>query len=157
MSILFTPFNIGGLQIKNRFVLSACEDGAATHSGEVTQEIIKKNRSWSNGEIGLILSSHMSVHPLGRTRGKQLGIHNDSLIKGLRELADEVHRCEGKIVFQLGHAGLQTTARTIGRSPLGPSADHPMSEEAIREVIASFVQAAARAAEAGADGVQLHA
>lgn len=157
MSILFTPFNIGKLQIKNRFVLSACEDGSATDSGEVTQEIIKKNRSWSKGEIGLIISSHMSVHALGRTRKKQLGIHDDALVKGLRELTDEVHRHDGKIVFQLGHAGLQTTAETIGRPPLGPSSNSPMSEEAIREVIASFVQAARRAAEAGVDGIQLHA
>ncbi|MEE9912997.1 MAG: NADH:flavin oxidoreductase [Deltaproteobacteria bacterium] len=157
MSILFTPFNIGNLQIKNRFVLSACEDSSATDSGEVTQEIVKKNSAWSKGEIGLIISSHMSVHTLGRTRKKQLGIHDEALVKGLRELTDEVHQHEGKIVFQLGHAGLQTTAATIGRPPLGPSSDNPMTEGAIREVIASFVQAASRAAEAGADGVQVHA
>lgn len=157
MSILFTPFKIGNLQFKNRFVLSACEDSSATDSGEITKKIIEKNRTWSKGEIGLIISSHMSVHPLGRTRKKQLGIHDDVLIQGLKELTNEVHQHEGKIVFQLGHAGLQTTAETIGRPPLGPSSGNPMSEEEIHVVVASFVQAARRAAEADADGVQVHA
>jgi 2,4-dienoyl-CoA reductase-like NADH-dependent reductase (Old Yellow Enzyme family) len=99
----------------------------------------------------------MSVHPLGRTRQKQLGINDDSLVQGLKTITDEVHQHEGKIVFQLGHAGLQTTAETIGRPPSGPSSEHAMTEDAIREVIASFVQAAGRAAAAGADGVQIHA
>lgn len=157
MSILFTPFKIGNLQFKNRFVLSACEDSSATDSGEITKKILEKNRTWSKGEIGLIISSHMSVHSLGRTRKKQLGIHDDVLIQGLKELTNEVHQHEGKIVFQLGHAGLQTTAETIGRPPLGPSSDNPMSEEEIHVVVASFVQAARRAAEADADGVQVHA
>lgn len=55
----------------------------------------------------------------------------------------------------------------IGNTPLGPSSTgrdpmyfvrpRKMNEEDIMEVISSFGRAAARAAEAGADGVQIHA
>ena len=156
MSILFTASKIGQLEIKNRFIFSACEDGSATDAGEITDKIIQKNRLWAKGEIGLIISTHMSVHPLGRTRIKQLSIHDDALVPGLEKLASAVHQQEGKIVFQLGHAGNQSAAATIGQSPFGPS-DNPMNEAAIREVIGSFIKAAGRAQTAGADGVQVHA
>jgi 2,4-dienoyl-CoA reductase-like NADH-dependent reductase (Old Yellow Enzyme family) len=86
-----------------------------------------------------------------------LGIHQDTMVPGLKELVGAVHQHGGRIVFQLGHAGLQTTRETIGQIPLGPSSDSPMDDEAIQEVIASFILAGRRAAEAGADGVQLHA
>lgn len=157
MSVLFTPFSLGAIQIKNRFVCSACEDNLATDTGLVTDKLIRKNQRLARGEIGLIISSHMSVHALGRTRRYQLGVHSDSMIPGLRRLVESVHEHDGKIVFQLGHAGQQTTGETIGQMPMGPSSENPMREEAIQEVISAFRTAAKRVMEAGADGIQLHA
>jgi 2,4-dienoyl-CoA reductase-like NADH-dependent reductase (Old Yellow Enzyme family) len=70
-------------------------------------------------------------------------------------------------VFQLTHAGRQTTRSLIGQTPLSPSSrgrdpsyfvkPDKMTEEQIQQVIRAFGQAAARAVEAGADGVQVHA
>lgn len=157
MSILFTPQNIGPLQIKNRFVCSACEDNMAFYAGEVTESIIRKFDQIAKGETGLIISSHMYVHPLGRTREKQTGIHNDSMIPGLKKLVETVHQHDSKIIFQLGHAGVQAAGDVIGRQPQGPSSDDPFSKNMIQEIIESFVNASLRAAEAGADGIQLHA
>jgi 2,4-dienoyl-CoA reductase-like NADH-dependent reductase (Old Yellow Enzyme family) len=157
MSALFRPFALGGLEVKNRFVSSACEDNFDTDSGEVTERIIMKTLALSDGGTGLMISAQMFVHHLGKTRPGQLGIHSHAMILGLRGLAESAHRHDGKIIFQLGHAGLQTSAKTIGRPPLGPSSDAPMSEDEIREVIEAFIMAAQRAVEAGADGVQIHA
>ena len=120
MSVLFEPFPLGAVLIKNRFVFSACEDNLATDKGLVTDKLIRENRRLARGEIGLIISSHMSVHALGRTRRYQLGIHSDSMIPGLRRLVESVHQHDGKIVFQLGHAGQQTTRETIGQTPMEP-------------------------------------
>ena len=71
------------------------------------------------------------------------------------------------MVFQLVHAGRQTTKAVIGQTPIGPSdkgrdpinfvKPKKMTEEQIREVIQAFGKAASRAIEAGADGVQIHA
>ncbi len=157
MSALFSPFNLGRLAVRNRFICSACEDNYDTATGEVPERAIRKVEALSDGETGLIIASHMFVHALGKTRAGQMGIHSHEMIPGLRRLADAAHRHEGKIVFQLGHAGQQANAKVIGRAPLGPSAEIPMSGDEIREVIEAFVMAARRAVEAGADGVQIHA
>jgi 2,4-dienoyl-CoA reductase-like NADH-dependent reductase (Old Yellow Enzyme family) len=160
MSILFSPFNLNGLQIKNRFVFSACEDNLATDQGFVTDEMIHKNRKLAKGEVGLIISSHTAVHPLGRTRRYELGIYGDDMIPGLKKLVDAVHNEGGKIIFQLGHAGVQTTEEVIGQLPLGPSSfenNSEMNEDQIQDVILAFSRGGVRAKEAGADGIQLHA
>ena len=72
-----------------------------------------------------------------------------------------------KIVFQLAHAGRQTTKVAAGQVPFGPSSvgrdpvhftkPRAMTSEDIHNVIGAFGKAAVRAVEAGADGVRLHA
>jgi 2,4-dienoyl-CoA reductase-like NADH-dependent reductase (Old Yellow Enzyme family) len=106
MSILFSPFNLAKLEIKNRFIFSACEDNLPTEQGFVTDEIIKKDRRIAAGEVGLIISSHIAVHPLGFTRKHELGIYRDDMISGLKNLVEVVHSEESKIIFQLGHSGI---------------------------------------------------
>ena len=160
MSILFTPFNFNKLEIKNRFIFSACEDNLPTDQGLVTDAIIKKDRRVAAGEVGLIISSHIAVHPLGRGRKRQLGIYSDETIPGLKNLVDVVHSEGTKIIFQLGHAGIQASEKAIGQLPLGPSPSRKseeMNADQIQEAILAFVKGASRSIEAGADGIQLHA
>jgi len=133
MSILFTPFVLKNTELKNRFVSSACEDNLATEDGLVTDAIIRKNQRLAKGEVGLIISGHLSVHRWGRTRKHQLGIYSDHMIPGLRRVVESVHGESAKIIFQLGHAGLSTTREVIGRPPMGPSAkDAQMYHEAAK-------------------------
>jgi len=160
MSILFSPFNLAKLEIKNRFIFAACEDNLPTDKGYVTDEIMKKDRRIGAGEVGLIISSHMSVHPLGRSRKRELGIYSDDMIPGLKKLAEAIHGSGSKIFFQLGHAGIQTTKGAIGQLPLGPSPSSKnaeMTEDQIQETILAFARGASRSIEAGADGIELHA
>src|SRR4030042_4701661 len=145
MSTLFSPFNLNGLQIKNCFVFSACEDNLATDQGFVTDEMINKNRQLAKGKVGLIISSHITVHPLGRSRKNELGIYREDMILGLKKLVNSVHNEGGKIIFQLGHAGVQTTEDAIGQLPLGPSAsskNSEMNEDQIKDVIFAFIRGA---------------
>jgi 2,4-dienoyl-CoA reductase-like NADH-dependent reductase (Old Yellow Enzyme family) len=160
MSILFSPFNLNKLKIKNRFIFSACEDNLPTEQGFVTDEIIKKDRRIAAGEVGLIISSHIAVHPLGRTRKRELGIYSDDMIPGLKNLVEAVHSKGSKIIFELGHAGIQATEKAIGQLPLGPSPsnkNNEMNENQIQEAIIAFAKGASRSIDAGADGIQLHA
>lgn len=127
MSILFTPFNFNRLEIKNRFIFSACEDNLPTDQGLVTDKIIKKDRRIVAGEVGLIISSHIAVHPLGCTRKRELGIYSDNMIPGLKNLTEAVHSQGSKIIFELGHAGIQANEKAIGQLPLGPSASRKIT------------------------------
>lgn len=166
-SVLFQPMQLGNLQVKNRFVVSATYEGMATEAGEITDGIVKRYHYQARGEVGLIVSSFLYVHPLGRALKAQAGIHDDRMIPGLRRMVEDVHQQGGKMVFQLGHAGRQTTKEVIGQTPAGPSDEgrdpiyfvkpRKMTESQIREAIRAFGEAAGRAAQAGADGVQIHA
>ena len=167
MSILFTPYCINKMEVKNRFVHSATQECMSGDNGEVTDRLIERYADLGKGETGLIIPGDVYVEPLGRSRLHQTGIQSDEMIPGLRKLVDAVHREGARIVLQLAHAGRQTTREAIGRVPSGPSAvgrdpihffvPKEMGEEDIQRVIQAFGAAARRAIEAGADGVRLHA
>ena len=161
MSILFTPKKLNQLQVKNRFIFSACEDNLPTEQGFANDAVIAKSRKIAKGDVGLIISGHIAVHPLGRTRKRQLGIYNDDMVAGLRKLVGVIHDHGSKILFQLGHSGAQTKSDVIGQQPFGPSSKDgktgEMIEDQIYDAIFAFRDAATRAVLAGADGIQLHA
>ncbi|MBU2549366.1 MAG: NADH:flavin oxidoreductase [Proteobacteria bacterium] len=167
MSLLFEPFRIGSLEVENRFVHSATYECLAEANGAVSTELIARYRNLARGRIGLIVPGHMFVHPQGRAQHGQTGIHDDEMIPGLKRLVEAVHQEGGRIVFQLAHAGRQTTPEIIGRTPRGPSArvrdpiyffkPRALEDDEVLEIVRDFVRAADRAAEAGADGVQFHA
>ena len=167
MSVLFEPIQLGNVQIKNRFVCSATYESMAQETGEVTEKIVKRYRNLAKGNVGLIITGYMYVHPLGRAFKYQTGIHRDEMIPGLKKLVQGVHKEGGKIVFQLAHAGRQTTKSMVGQTPIGPSSigrdpihfvkPKRMEEEQIQEVIQAFRKAVRRALETGADGIQIHA
>ncbi|MFX1320467.1 MAG: NADH:flavin oxidoreductase [Promethearchaeota archaeon] len=158
---------IGQMEVNNRFVRSATIENLAKEDGEVTGELIKFFRTLAKGEIGLIIPGYMYIHPLGQAYKHQTGIYKDDLIPGLKKIVDAIHEKEGKVAFQIVHAGLQTFSRLIETTPMGPSGDiinpismdysREMTEEDIQESIEAFIIATRRAVEAGADAVQLHA
>jgi 2,4-dienoyl-CoA reductase-like NADH-dependent reductase (Old Yellow Enzyme family) len=119
----------------------------------------------ARGGVGLIISGHAYVCQQGQAGPWQLGIYSNELLPGLAKMAEAVHKKGGKIIVQLAHAGCQAASNLTGRQPLGPSAIkdkkvspcREMTREEIRQVAEAFGQAAARAQEAGFDGVQIHA
>jgi len=167
MSRLFSPAKIGHLEIKNRLVHSATYEAMAGENGEVTEHLLKRYTNLAKGETGLIIPGYMHVHQSGKAMRRQTGILSDHLIPGLKKLTTAIHDHDGKVVFQLAHAGRQTTRSVTGQVPMGPSSfdrdpvnfvkPKEMGENDIQEVIRAFGNAAARAVEAGADGVQIHA
>ncbi|MFX0043637.1 MAG: NADH:flavin oxidoreductase, partial [Candidatus Hodarchaeota archaeon] len=166
ISILFDPIKIGKMEVRNRFVRSATLENLAKENGEVTEGLKEFFRTLAKGEIGLIIPGYMYIHPLGQAYRHQTGIYKDDLIPGLKEIVDIIHKEDGKVAFQIAHAGMQTFSRLIGTTPIGPSGEiinpvsmdysKEMSEEEIQESIESFVKAARRVVEVGADAVQLH-
>ena len=154
------------MEVRNRFVRSATIENLAKEDGEVTDKLIKLHSTLAKGEIGLIIPGYMYIHPLGQAYKYQTGIYKDDLIPGLKKIVDAIHEEDGKVAFQIVHAGLQTFSRLIGATPMGPSGDiinpvsmdysREMTEEDIQESIEAFVEASRRVVETGADAVQLH-
>ena len=165
MSRLFESTEINGLKLGNRFVRSATWEGMATPEGACTPALLDLMSGLAKGGVGLIITSHAYVRREGQAGSRQLGIYEDTLMEGFRNMTKAVHDLGGRIVVQIAHAGLFANSALSNRIPLAPSqlghlSDHPhreMTVEEIQKTAASFGRAAYRARESGFDGVQIHA
>jgi len=161
---LFSPASIGTLALPNRVVMAPMGSNYADERHHVTDRLVAFHVARAEGGVGLQISEHTAVHPWGLTSTRMLAIYDDSMVPGLRRLADAVHEAGGRIAVQLQHGGRQANADVIGRRPLSPSAvtvgngsrPEKMTEEQIIEAVEAFGEGARRAMEAGFDGVEVH-
>ncbi len=157
------PGKIGRLAVKNRLVRAATSETMATDSGEVTDALIKLYSDLARGGAGLLITGHAYIDPAGQCSARQIGIYSDHLVPGLTKLAAAVHEHGGRIFCEISHAGSQCAMPNV--EPVAPSVfenaifsrqPREMSEADVENAIASFGQAARRAAEAGFDGIHIH-
>ncbi|MEP1215885.1 MAG: hypothetical protein ABJM11_07825 [Marinobacter sp.] len=163
---LFSPFRVGTRTVKNRFLFPALTTNFGAADGSVTDELCTYFRMRAEGGFGLLVSENLGVHPSGRVMPNMVMAESDSRIQGLRNLA-KAGQQNGAVVFaQLSHAGRQTRSKITGMSLVAPSAiPCPLNREMprelkideISELEQAYIDAAARAAEAGFDGVEVHA
>ncbi len=164
--LLFEPFYLSGIKLKNRIVRSATYEKRADVDGFVTDSLIEFYSDLVIGGAGLIITGNALVHVSGRSVPKMLCIHNDFYIEKLRLLTNAVHSLGGRIFIQLVHGGRQCFPSLLGgQLPIAPSeiydpstkiTPREMTNEEIWEIIDAFGQAARRAVEAGFDGIQIH-
>ena len=162
--MLYDKFVINGMTVPNRLVRSATWEGLATQEGFVTPELTDTMLELVRGGVGLVITSHMFVTEQGRAGERQLGIHSDDCIAGLRTMVEDIHAENGVVVAQLAHAGGQAAQDISGMPALGPSPFarrdgtlcDTMTEQDIEAFVRGFEQAASRAVAAGFDGVQIH-
>jgi 2,4-dienoyl-CoA reductase-like NADH-dependent reductase (Old Yellow Enzyme family) len=153
------------MSLTNRFVRSATWEGMAKQDGSCSRKLVDLMVQLAKGGVGLIITSHAYVSREGQSGLGQLGIYSGELVPGLAAMADAVHNAGGKITVQLAHAGCHAAPDLTGQMPLGPSSikgeDMPncreMTGDDFQIVPEAFGKAAARAQEAGFDGVQIHA
>lgn len=164
MSLLFTPGTFGTLTLANRLVRSATAERMADDDGRPMPELAQLYRDLARGGVGLIITGHMYVHPLGKCHPEMTGIYDDALIPGLTELVEAVHREGGKIAVQINHGGMQCARETVAGTIAPSAVDAPflqqpareMTPDEIKSAIGAYAQAARRAQAAGFDAVQLH-
>ncbi len=164
---LFTPFRLGGMELPNRFVRSATWDGLGAADGSFTKAQQELYAKLADGAIGLVTTGFIAVNRTGRRNPTQNLLENRTQQRSLRELAAVVHDRGAKLGAQLVHCGGVAGPGVSGGRRLAPSAvAHPLYSEGlpeamnikeIRETLAAFAAAAARAREAGCDLVQIHA
>ncbi len=161
---LFEPIQIGSMTLKNRIILSGINVNYAAEDGTVTKRLKDFYVERARGGAGMVQTGIAYVDPLGRFFTNMMGIHNDYVIPGLKELADGVHAYGAAFVVQLCHVGRYASPKIIGQQPVAPSAipsrvHHEMPRELtvdeIKALVVSFGQGARRAKAAGADAVDL--
>lgn len=163
---LFAPGHIGGLEVKNRFVMPAMGTNFANPDGSVSRQMIDYYTARARGGFGLIVIEVTAVDPVGRAIPYQGGLWSDDFIPGWKKLIDSVHQYGAKIAVQLHHCGRQTDRATIGGAqPVAPSPiSCPVKKTLPRElttaetyeIIDKFGQAAGRALAAGFDAIEFN-
>jgi 2,4-dienoyl-CoA reductase-like NADH-dependent reductase (Old Yellow Enzyme family) len=158
MSLLFKPYRIGSMEIRNRFMRSATTSYWSDERGVVRPEIIELYRGLAAGGVGLIVKGHQYVMDSGKAHRGMAGISHDYHVPRLKELTNAVHEHGGKIVTQLNHAGYNSIVDRAG--PSGYRTEtweaRALTADEVLEIVTRFGDAAGRAMEAGFDGVQIH-
>ena len=155
---LLEPLNVKSLTLRNRIVMAPMQSGRASFEGEVTNRLISFYVRRVGG-VGLPIVEHSYISRLGKIGPKQLGIYDDSLLKGLEKLATSIHYVGAPAVLQITHAGGVANKKVIGAQPAGPSARGKTRGLEVNELDAiaeEFAAAAERAVKAGFDGVEIH-
>jgi 2,4-dienoyl-CoA reductase-like NADH-dependent reductase (Old Yellow Enzyme family) len=167
--LIFQPLRCRNLTLPNRVVRSSMSGRIDNYDGSGTLARINFEKRFAEGGVGAIISSHAPIHVRGRVLPNYAMIDRDSRIPFWRELVKQVHTYDCKLVVQLAYAGRQRDIRGIENRPyvaLGATSKtdsfHGMRSRALTQAeIASiagmFADAAARAREAGADGIELQA
>ncbi|WP_448096450.1 NADH:flavin oxidoreductase [Luteibacter yeojuensis] len=161
VSDLFKPLTLmHGPAMRNRFMLAPLtnqQSGLDGHPSIYDQNWI---RQVAEGGYALIQTGAATVEAGGIGFARQLGVHNDSLMVGLREMAASIRGGGALSAVQLHHAG-HRARREVGGVP-APASSRTLSgiqaltTEQVERIRDSFIAAARRAELAGFDGVALH-
>src|SRR5262249_43610999 len=163
---LFSPLQGGPMRIPNRIMVAPMERNYGLPDGRPSERTVEHYARIARGGPGWIDVESTFVDASGRGRTHQLGLHDDASIDGFRRLAEAAHANGARIGRRLHHAGRNTSPAISGQTPLAPSpvecpeagsgVPHELSAEEIAFLLRRYAEAAARAAEAGLDAVELH-
>jgi 2,4-dienoyl-CoA reductase-like NADH-dependent reductase (Old Yellow Enzyme family) len=167
MPELFEATAIKSLELSNRSVRSATWSAVADGRGRVTDRALEFYGHLAAGGVGLIITGFQYVMPNGIAMPYQLGNYGAESVEGLGRLVGSIHEQGGKVVAQLVHTGSKANPELFFEESevWGPSAvldpltgrtPKEMSLQEITRVVEAYAGAAARAQQAGFDGIQLH-
>lgn len=183
--MLFQPFQLAKLSLKNRIVMPPMTRSRAT-TGEVATDLMAEYYG-QRASAGLIISEGTQVSRQGQGYAWTPGIFSSDQVAGWKKVTKAVHEKNGLIFAQLWHVGRvsHTSLQEDGKAPVSASAiladgvkvfldpegkgpgdgagemvQHSMPRELsvseIKSIIGDFVYAAKNAISAGFDGVELH-
>lgn len=165
MAKLFSPFEIKGLELKNRIVMAPmCQYSVTAKDGKPNDWHYVHYTSRAIGGAGLIIIEMTDVEPDGRITDFDLGIWSDEHIPAFARIIDACHNHGAKIGIQLAHAGRKAEDAA---TPVAPSAipfegaryktPKALTTDEVKKIVAKFGEATKRAVQAGVDTVELHA
>ena len=164
MSNLFTPYKLGPVTLRNRTIRSAAFESMGKDFGP-TEQLKQYHVSVARGGIGMTTLAYAAVSRSGLSFNKQLWLR-PSIVPGLREITDAIHREGAAAAIQIGHCGNMTHLTTAGQIPIGASSGfnlyaytpvRGMRHSEIEEVARDFGRAVRTARDAGFDSVEVHA
>ena len=171
---LFSPLQLGALNLPNRVIMSAltrCRADAAHVPTDIMVDYYAQRAT-----AGLILTEATMVMEGNSAFWREPGIYSAAQVAGWRKVTDAVHAKSGLIMLQLWHGGrachpvLNGGAQPVAPSAIGITGDEvhtpegkkpyatprELRDDEIPGIIAGFKKAAENARAAGFDGVEVH-
>lgn len=177
-SILFTPFDLRGQQLKNRLVMAPLTRNRAIHGSDAPQALNAEYYA-QRASAGLIISEATQISPTAKGYAWTPGIYSPEQVAGWKLVTAAVHAQGGTIFAQLWHVGRisHPSLQPGGVAPVAPSALTPEGQKTFIEngtftdigqpralaleeiplIIEDYRKAARNAMDAGFDGVEIHA
>lgn len=163
-NILFTPYQLGPLTLRNRTIRSAAFENMAAGNSP-SQKLYDYHRSVAAGGIGMTTLAYASVTQSGLSFADQLWLRPE-IIPGLRNITDAIHHEGAAASIQIGHCGNMSHRAITRCTPVSasggfnlysPTFHRKLSGKEIIEMAKSFGQGVKLAREAGFDCVEVHA
>src|SRR4029453_17782247 len=175
---LFTPFRVGGIDLRNRIVIAPMCQYSADEGRATDWHLIHLGHVALSGAALLTIEA-TAVTPEGRISPRDLGLWSDDTEDALRRVLESVRRwSDMPIAIQLAHAGRKASThvpwegggqipprppdgwQTVAPSPIPfAETDHPpvaLDHQGLARIREAFAESAMRAARLGLDAVQIH-
>ena len=165
---LLKPGKIRNYQVKNRMKYAATVNNFCDYkTGEVTDREVAYLEERAKGGFGIVTSQGAFTHILGKGYPGQMGIHDESMVPGLKRIADAIKKHDAMAVGQIMHTGRYGHPHDYGIDdlPRGPSdftstikrygKCKGMTKEEIHEQVHAHGLAAKWFKDAGFDGVEV--
>lgn len=155
---LLSPLDLGFTTLKNRVLMGSMHTG------------LEETRDWNRvaefyaerarGGVGLMVTGGMAPNREGGVFPGAAGLFTPEDIANHRIVTDRVHQADGKIAMQILHAGRyaygpECVSASAIKSPISPFPPKELDEAGIQKQLDDIATAAARAREAGYDGVEV--
>ncbi|WP_112311045.1 FAD-dependent oxidoreductase [Pseudogemmobacter bohemicus] len=155
---LLEPLELAGIRLRNRALMGSMHTGLEETGDQARVAAFYAARA--RGGAGLIVTGGMAPNREGGVFPGASGLFSDKDIAKHRLVTDAVHAEGGHIAMQILHAGRYAygpdcVAPSAVKSPISPFPPRALDEEGIEKQIADIASAAARAVEAGYDGVEV--
>jgi 2,4-dienoyl-CoA reductase (NADPH2) len=155
---LLAPITLSGVTLRNRALMGSMHTGLEETGdwGRVAAFYAARAR----GGAGLIVTGGMAPNREGGVFPGAAGLFTDTDIANHALVTDAVHAEGGRIAMQILHAGRYAySPDCVGpsaiKSPISPFPPKELDEAGIEKQIADIATAAARAIQAGYDGVEV--
>lgn len=163
MKHLFTPYQIKGLELKNRIVMPPmCQYSVEKKDGAAEDWHFVHYTSRAVGGAGFIIIEMTGIDPDGRITDNDLGLWSSEQVPALSRIVEAIHQHGAKVGIQLGHAGRKAKDAEI---PVAPSpipfdenskTPRALTTEETEEMVEKFRRSVRLAIEAGVDAIEIH-
>ena len=163
-SKLFSPYTLGPVTLRNRFIRSAAFENMA-RANRPTQELQDYHVSVARGGVGMTTVAYCAVDLSGVSFDGQLYVQ-DAIIPDMRRMTDAIHAEGAKASIQLGHCGNMTHFYTCHCMPVSadtwfnlysPTIHRRLKVSEIKHLVNKFGEAVDWARKCGFDCVEIHA